>query len=174
MLSHLRADFARYRRQDPATPALLMRLRHQGLWALAEHRFGTWVRRSGGPARLLLPVSHGWHMLIEVTTGISLGPGAAIGPGLHIGHFGGIIVSSDATLGPGCSINQGVTIGVGGRDVERGCPMVGSDVYIGAGAKVFGPIAIGDGAMIGANAVVNSDVPAGALVGGVPAKLIRE
>ena len=77
-------------------------------------------------------------------------------------------------MGPGCTFSQGVTIGEGGRGEERGCPVIGANVYIGPGAKVFGSIAIGDNARSGANAVVNRDVAEGTLVGGVPAQVIRE
>jgi serine O-acetyltransferase len=149
-----------------------MWLRHQGLWALAEYRFSHWVRETPG-ARWLLPISHAWHMLIEVTTGISIGARAKIGPGCYIGHFGEIVVNNDVTLGPNCTFNHGVTIGISGHGDERGCPTIGAGVWIGPGAKVFGSITVGDNAQIGANAVVSHDVPAGALVGGVPAKVIR-
>ncbi len=174
MLSILRADFARYRQLDATTPAPLLWMRNQGLWALLEHRVGFWLRERGGAWRALIPLSLAWHMLIEITTGISLGPRAEIGPGCYIGHFGGIVVSGDVSLGPGCTFSQGVTIGVAGWGEDRGCPAVGANVYIGPGAKVFGRIEIGDGARIGANAVVNRDVPAGALAVGVPARIAGE
>ena len=74
MLSDLRADFERYRELDRSRPAPLLWVRNQGLWALAEHRFGRWVRDAGGPWRALVPLSLVWHMLIEITTGISIGP----------------------------------------------------------------------------------------------------
>jgi len=172
MFSNLRADFDRYRQLDQSRPAVLLWVRNQGLWALAEHRFGRWVRDAGGARRALLPLSHVWHMLIEITTGISIGPQAELGPGCYIGHFGGIIVAGEVRMGPGCTFSQGVTIGIAGRGEERGCPTLGANVYIGPGAKVFGLITIGDNARVGANAVVNRDVAAGVLVGGIPAQVI--
>jgi serine O-acetyltransferase len=94
-----------------------------------------------------------------------------IGAGLHIAHPGGIIVNPDAVLGRDCTLAQGVTIG-SKPGPGGGVPVVGRGVYIGPGAKVIGPITIGDGAVIGANAVVVHDVPPDAVVGGIPARVI--
>src|SRR5882724_9156099 len=105
--------------------------------------------------------------------GVSLPAHARIGEGLYISHFGNIIVHPDTIMGERCSLSQGVTIGVLGGD-GPGVPRIGSDVYIGAGAKILGPVTIGDGAIIGANAVVIDDVPAGATAVGVPARNISK
>ncbi|MBZ0319440.1 MAG: serine acetyltransferase [Anaerolineae bacterium] len=113
------------------------------------------------------------YRLVEITTGISLNPLAEIGPGLYIGHFGEIIIGGQVRMGSNCNISQGVTIGGGGRS-ERHSPEIGNRVYIAPGAKVFGPITIGDDVAIGANAVVTESFPARSVVGGVPAKLISE
>ena len=75
-------------------------------------------------------------------------------------------------MGERCSISQGVTIGVLGGERD-GVPRLGNDVYIGAGAKILGPVTIGDGAIVGANAVVLEDVPPGATAVGVPARIIQ-
>ena len=111
--------------------------------------------------------------VIESVTGVSLPAHARIGKGFYIGHFGNIIVHPDTVMGERCSISHGVTIGVlgGGRP---GVPRLGNDVYIGAGAKILGPVTIGDGATIGANAVVLEDVPAGATAVGVPARVVTK
>ena len=90
--------------------------------------------------------------------GVALPPGVAQ-PGLFIVHCGGIVVNGRARLGRNCRIHAGVNIG----QTPKGVPTIGDDVYLGPGAKVFGPITIGDGARIGANAVVDRDVPAGAV-----------
>ena len=104
--------------------------------------------------------------------GIELPKGTKVGEGFYIGHFGSIIISGGAVIGRNCNISQGVTIGVAGRGENRGIPVIGDCVYIGPGAKVVGKIRIGNNVAIGANAVVTKDVPANAVVGGVPAKVI--
>jgi serine O-acetyltransferase len=113
------------------------------------------------------------NRLVEVWSGIGIAPQTRVGPGLYIGHFGGVIISGDVVIGANCNLSQGVTLGVGGRGASRGCPVLGDRVYVGPGAKVFGPISIGDDAAIGANAVVTGDVPPGAVVAGVPARVLN-
>lgn len=104
--------------------------------------------------------------------GIDLKRNTKIGKGFYIGHFSGIVISSTTVIGDNCNISQGVTIGVAGKGENRGCPTIGNNVYIGAGAKIIGKIAIGNNVAIGANAVVTKDVPDNAVVGGIPAKII--
>lgn len=95
-----------------------------------------------------------------------------MGKGTKFVHNGlGVVVHGNAIIGENCRVYQNVTIG--GRH-DRGCPIIGDDVFIGAGACVLGGITIGDGAMIGSNAVVISDVPPKAVVGGVPAKILKK
>ncbi|MCW2541849.1 MAG: transferase hexapeptide repeat containing protein [Frankiales bacterium] len=91
------------------------------------------------------------------------------GQGLAIAHIGTIVVNENARIGRGCRIHPGVTIGT----TKHGVPTIGDNVYIGAGAKITGPISVGDNAVIAPNAAVTKDVPANALVGGVPASVIQ-
>jgi len=86
-------------------------------------------------------------------------------------HGLGIVLHARARIGAGCLIGPGVTIG--GRSGHHEVPVLGERVFVGAGARILGPVTIGDGAVIGANAVVISDVPAGAMAAGVPARVIR-
>jgi serine O-acetyltransferase len=108
----------------------------------------------------------------SVKLGISIPVGAKIGGGFYIGHFGGIVVSPFAVIGENCNISHGVTIGRIAEAERAGAPVVGNRVYIGPDAKVIGKVAVGDDAAIGANAVVTKDVPANAVVGGVPAAVL--
>jgi serine O-acetyltransferase len=145
----------------------------QGLWAMWVYRFGQW-RYKVRPAWLRKPFSFLYKLqrtVIQMLTGIELPCETQVGRRLRIEHFGGIIVSGDAVIGDDVVIRQGVTIGLK-RTNQRGAPQIGNRVDIGAGAKLLGPIRIGDDAVIGANAVVLCDVPAGALAVGVPARII--
>ncbi len=174
MFECYRADIDRY-----AILSGRSRLYHlfmdQGLWALAEYRFSRWCL-----TRVRVPIIRGlliwygvfWHKWVQITTGIDLPCDAEIGKGLYIGHFGGIIVSGGAKMGEYCNLSQGVTIGFAGRHGNRGCPNIGDRVYIAAGAKVIGPISIGNDVAIGANAVVTKDLPDMAVAVGIPAKVI--
>ena len=171
MLEDFRADLQRYRALRRNGSAVTI-FTYQGVWALAQYRFARWVRRSGR-GLLLRAISLVWQRLIEITTGISLPGSADIGPGFYIGHFGGIIVSADAVIDAHCNISQGVTVGVAGVGDDRGVPRIGTYVYMGAGAKLIGKIRVGDYVTIGANAVVTTDIPDGAVVAGVPAKVLR-
>jgi GlcNAc-P-P-Und epimerase len=95
-----------------------------------------------------------------------------IGSGFYIGHFGQIFVHNQVVVGKNCNISQGVTIGVSNRGKRVGVPTIGDCVYIAPGAKIFGGITIGDNVAIGANSVVNDDIPDNAVVIGIPAKVV--
>ncbi len=107
---------------------------------------------------------------IQVVTGIELPCEAVIGRNFVIDHFGGIVVSGYAKFGANCRIRTGVVIGLQ-RVEEVYAPVFGDNVDIGAGAKVLGAIKIGNNVVIGANAVVISDVPDNCIAVGVPARI---
>lgn len=162
MFENLREDWQVYERD----------ISRQGLWVMVVFRFGQWRYTIRNPL-LRKPFSFVYRVLrtiCQVMTGIELHCETRVGRRLRIDHFGGIIISGDAVIGDDVVVRQGVTIGLR-HDNERGSPIIGNRVDIGAGAKILGPIQIGDGAVIGANAVVIRDVPAGALAVGVPARI---
>ena len=145
----------------------------QGLWVMAVYRFGRW-RYTIQQTWLRIPLSFVYKalkLLTQILTGIDLPCEVRVGRRLQIDHFGGIIISGDTVLGDDVVIRNGVTIGLK-RTGERGAPIIGNRVDIGAGAKILGAISIGDDVVIGANAVVITDVPANSLAVGVPARII--
>lgn len=145
----------------------------QGFWALFCYRL------SHPRLRCRVPVLRQvWAVLnlfggkaTEMATGIMIPESATIGRRLVIEHFGGIIVHGAAVIGDDCVIRQGVTIGNRNMNEPMAAPLLGNRVNVGAGAKLLGAITIGDDAVIGANAVVVRDVPAGATAVGVPAQI---
>lgn len=142
----------------------------QGFWVMVVYRFGRW-RYGIQPALLRKPFSMLYkfsYKLIQVITGIELPCEAEVGHGFVIDHFGGIVVSGYARFGNNCRIRNGVVVGL--SRVEDPCaPVIGDNVDIGAGAKILGPIRIGNNVLIGANAVVVRDVPDDSIAVGVPA-----
>jgi serine O-acetyltransferase len=110
------------------------------------------------------------HRFWSVVTGADIPLTARIGGGLLMPHPNGIVIHPDAEIGANCLIFQQVTIGLVRASPQA--PRIGAGVDIGAGAKVLGPVTLGDGAQIGANAVVLGDVPPGATAVGVPARVL--
>ena len=97
---------------------------------------------------------------------------ATIGRNTSFNNYGmGVVIHRRSVIGENCEISHQVTIG--GRGGFHEVPVIGNDVFIGAGAKVLGPITVGDGAIIGANAVVLTDVPAHSVAVGIPARVIK-
>ena len=110
--------------------------------------------------------------LTRILTGVDIHPGAVLGTGLFIDHATGVVIGETAEVGDDVTIYHGVTLGGSGKDIGKRHPTVGDRVTIGAGTKVLGAIKIGDDSQIGANAVVVKEVPASAVVVGVPGQII--
>lgn len=154
---------------------LLLLLTKQALWAMIQYRVSHWV-----DSKVHLPVIRQilkifcsiWQKLIEIVAGIELPSQCEIGKGLYIPHAGGIVIHPNVKIGDYCTLSQDVTIGAGGRGENKGTPKLGDRVYVAPGARIFGPITIGNDVAIGANAVVTKDLPNNAVAVGVPAKII--
>ncbi|MEO6187102.1 MAG: serine acetyltransferase [Steroidobacteraceae bacterium] len=106
------------------------------------------------------------HLVWSVICGCDIPINVRVGGGLCMPHPNGIVINTDVVIGPNCLIFQQVTLGSNGR----GVPVLGGHVDVGAGAKIIGAIKIGDHAIVGANAVVTSDVAPGTTVVGIPAR----
>jgi serine O-acetyltransferase len=162
MFENIQSDFRAHNRDWGA----------QGFWVMIVYRFGRWRYRVRPPI-LRKPFSLIYKLLykfVQIITGVELPCEASVGRNFVIDHFGGIIVSGYATFGDNCRIRNGVTIGLRRVDEKR-APTIGNNVDIGAGAKLLGPIKVGDNSIIGANAVVLIDVPANSIAVGVPATI---
>ncbi|MEM8936746.1 MAG: transferase [Pseudomonadota bacterium] len=146
----------------------------QGFWALFWHRMGNW--RMGVQFKLFrAPITLLYRIMFKATQilcGIELPYATPVGRRVRFDHFGGIIISARA-IGDDVTIRQNTTMGIPSLKDMNAIPTIGNGVDIGAGAVIVGDISIGDGAIVGANAVVTQDIPAGAVAGGVPAKILR-
>ncbi len=145
----------------------LVCLRLPGVHAVVVLRFGQWVLRRNKLLRIVTFMDVLYQLLnlaVQIIWGIEVPRRATIGSGFCIGHFGGITISSEAVIGKNCSLSQGVTIGVSGQGEKSGVPVIGDEVYIAPGARLFGKIRIGNNVKIGANVVVHKDLPDNAIV----------
>lgn len=145
-----------------------------GFRALAVHRFGNW-RMSVEQKLLRAPLSVLYRMgerHCRNVYGIELPYSAKVGRRVKIEHQGGIVVHGDSVIGDECTIRQGVTLGMKNTDKAFDAPTLERGVDVGAGAVILGAIVVGEGASVGANAVVVKDVEAGAVAVGVPARVI--
>jgi serine O-acetyltransferase len=141
-------------------------------------RLNEYLLNTGKPLLVRAPVLL-WFRLLSVRLGFSVGPNI-FGPGLAIVHYGLLVIDPTTRIGKNCRIHMGVHIGGDGtycapEDAHKYSPRIGDNVYIGPGAKLYGPIVIGNEAVIGANAVVTRSFPEhGLVLAGVPAKVIGQ
>lgn len=160
----LREDYRTYDRD----------LTELGLWAIWTHRFGNW--RMGVKPRLLrLPLSLLYKFAYYFVTwfwGTKLDYTVKVGRRVRLWHHGGMILGARA-IGDDVHLRQNTTLGLADRRDRNAKPTLGNCVEVGTGAVIVGDIVIGDGAIIGANAVVTKDVPAYTVWGGVPARQLK-
>lgn len=165
LVKTIREDLANAREHDPAARSDAENaIVYSGLHAIWSHRIAhaLWQKNLKGPARILAQFT-------RFLTGVEIHPGATIGRRFFIDHGMGIVIGETAEIGDGVMLYHGVTLGGQVLTQTKRHPTVEDDVVIGAGAKVLGPITIGKGSAIGANAVVTKDVPANHIAVGIPA-----
>lgn len=169
MLKDIIEDLNTILKKDPAARnRISIYFLYSGFKAIKAYRKSNWFYR------------HNMKTIAEIVsqrsrykTGIEIHPGAKIGKGLFIDHGMGVVIGETTEIGNNCTIYQNVTLG--GTTTEKGKrhPTLGDNVVVGAGAKVLGAFKVGDNAKIGAGAVVLNEVPSGATVVGVPAKVVK-
>ena len=169
MLSRLREDVRVVFDRDPAARTTWEVLTcYPGLHALVWHRAVVHRLWRAGMRWLARWLAH-WG---RFATGIEIHPGARIGRRVFIDHGMGVVIGETAEIGDDTTLYHGVTLGGTSWNKGKRHPTLGRGVVIGAGAKVLGPIRVGDGAKIGSNAVVVRDVPPGATAVGIPARIV--
>ena len=168
-LKKIRNDFNAALSMDPAaTSKVEVALTYAGFHALLFYRMAHWLLKRRIP---FLP--RALSQFARFLTGIEIHPGASIGSGLFIDHGMGVVIGETSEIGDNVTLFQGVTLGGTGKQRGKRHPTIGSHVVVGAGAKVLGPITIGDFVKIGANSVVLQDVPDHSTVVGIPGRIVR-
>jgi len=168
MSFNLKEYFDSIRERDPAARNWLEIITsYPGVHALASHRVAhrLWAWKLKWVARVISQLSR-W------LTGIEIHPAAKIGKRFFIDHGMGVVIGETAEIGNDCTLYHGVTLGGTSWQQEKRHPTLGNNVVIGAGAKVLGPIMIGNDVRIGSNSVVMKDVPDGATVVGIPGRVV--
>lgn len=155
---------ARWCYQSDHWRSSLKALAADGTLAMILYRLMQWSRR-----RRLAPLEMLFNKLNVVCCNCIIGRGAEFGPGFVLIHATGIVINGQVRGGANVFLEHQVTIGA----ERRRAPILGDDVFVGAGAKLIGALSVGNGARVGANAVVVHDVPDHATVVGIPAKVVR-
>lgn len=170
LFKHLHEDVACIFKRDPAARNTFEVLTtYPGLHAIIHYRMAHWLWLKGFKwlARLLSTFSR-WM------TGIEIHPGATIGRRFFIDHGMGVVIGETAEIGDDCTLYHGVTLGGTTWNKGKRHPTLKNGVVVGAGAKVLGPIIVGENARVGSNAVVTKEVPDGATVIGIPGRIVKK
>jgi len=168
-IKKIKKDFQAALSMDPAaTSKIEVALTYAGFHALLFHRLGHWLLKRRIPF-----IPRAMSQFARFLTGIEIHPGATIGSGLFIDHGMGVVIGETSEIGDNVTLFQGVTLGGTGKQRGKRHPTIGSHVVVGAGAKVLGPITVGDYVKIGANSVVLQDVPDHSTVVGIPGRIVR-
>jgi serine O-acetyltransferase len=170
MLEQFREDISVVFDRDPAARSTWEVVTcYPGFHAMVLHRLSHWLW-NGGLRWFARWLAHFGRWF----TGIEIHPGATIGRRFFIDHGMGVVIGETSVIGDDCTLYHGVTLGGTSWNKGKRHPTLGRGVVIGAGAKVLGPIELGDGARVGSNAVVVKDVPDGATAVGIPARILDE
>lgn len=168
MFDRIREDVRCVFDRDPAARnAFDVLTTYPGIHAVVMHRFTHWLWSIG-----LKWLARVFSNLARWYTGIEIHPGAVIGRRFFIDHGMGVVIGETTEIGDDCTLYHGVTLGGTSWDKGKRHPTLADNVVIGAGAKILGPILIGEGVRIGSNAVVLKNVPTGMTVVGVPGRLV--
>lgn len=170
IMGHCQEDYKAILDRDPAAQSILeVRFCYPGLKALKAHRRAHCQYNKGHLLRARMISQRSRNK-----TGIEIHPGAKIGKRVFIDHGTGVVIGETAVIGDDVTIYQGVTLGGTGKHVGKRHPTIGNGVTIGAGAKVLGPITIGDCSKVGAGSIVLKDVPADSTVVGNPGRVVHK
>ena len=169
MFNRLKEDIQTVRDRDPAATSILEILfLYPGLKAIRRHRVAHWFFK------------HNMKFIARVIsqntvkkTNIEIHPGATIGRRFFIDHGTGVVIGETTEIGDDVTIYQGVTLGGTGKDVGKRHPTIGNHVMVGSGAKVLGPLVVGDNSNIASGAVVLDNIPSDSTAVGVPARVVK-
>ncbi|MDE2125553.1 MAG: serine O-acetyltransferase [Armatimonadetes bacterium] len=167
MIALLREDIKTVIAKDPAARTVPEVLTYPGLHALWAHRFAhrLWAWRLRFIARVISQIN-------RAVTGVEIHPGAVIGRRFFLDHGSGVVIGETTEIGDDVLLYHQVTLGGTSMERTKRHPTLGNGVLVGMGAKILGPVTIGDHSRIGANAVVNKDVPANSTVVGIPGRIV--
>lgn len=169
MFKGLRQDISAVKSRDPAARSTIeVLLLYSGLHAIMLHRPAYWLyqHKLFFLARLISQIA-------RFLTGVEIHPGAKIGRGVLIDHGSGVVIGETAEVGDGCTIYQGVTLGGTGKETGKRHPTLGKNVLVGSGARVLGPLTVGDNCKIASGAVLLKSLEPNSTAVGVPAKAVR-
>jgi serine O-acetyltransferase len=172
LVRQIKADLQWYRAANEHR-GLLSVLGDRFFWVCANYRIGRWASQLRIPLiRTLARLAYGLlNLVVSTITSCDIRSGAKIGQRFLVHSSRGLLITKGVCIGDDCVVNSGVCIVNRANNRGEGVPVIGNGVRIGVGAKILGGITVGDGAVIGANAVVIQDVPAGHLAVGVPAQI---
>lgn len=169
MFRQMKEDIACVKARDPAARSVWEILfLYPGLKAIRMHRRAYWCYH-----RKLYFLARWISQRASRKTGVEIHPAVKIGKRFFIDHGTGVVIGETAVIGDDVTLYQGVTLGGTGKDTGKRHPTIGNGVMIGSGAKVLGPVTIGNNSRIAAGAVVLRDIPENSTATGVPARVVK-